>query len=482
MEPTTKKLAAADGTDIKVLGLATIPAEAYGSEFQVTGYVSDQISEVILGVDFLDEHDALWDFARAEITLDGRRHRLRSHQRSGWVRRVVADDTFIIPSRSEAVVSSYVMFNGPPGPCKNSAGGWITQTSEPVTGLYVSRAVLPERSLEVPVRVLNITQSDVILPAGTVLTNLEQVDGTTDVALLTEEDALAEARAELIDDLVERVDDSISEDVRRQLRRLLSGFSSVFSTGDNDLGRTAVTKHEIHTGDARPIRQPLRRHPPAHAVAIKEHVEAMLQQGVIEKAQSPWASNIVLVRKKDGSLRCCVDYRQLNKVTTKDAYPLPRIDVCLDTMSGAQWFSTFDFRSSYHQVEVQPEDTDKTAFICREGLFKFITMPFGLCGAPATFQRLMDVAMAGLTYEICLVYLDDIIVFSSTLEEHLQRLALVLDRISSSGLKIKVSKTNLLKRSVAFLGHIVSSHGIGTQMEKIEAVMNWPVPQDVHDV
>ena len=155
---------------------------------------------------------------------------------------------------------------------------------------------------------------------------------------------------------------------------------------------------------------------------------------------------------------------------------------CVWTLSGAQWFSTFNFRCSYHQVEVRTEDTDKTAFICREGLFKFTTMPFGLTGAPATFQRLMDIIMSGLTYEICLVYLDDIIVFSKTLEEHLSRLATVLDRIHSLGLKIKASKTHLLKRSVDLLGHVVSYRGIEPQQEKVSAVQNWPQPRTVRVV
>ena len=147
----------------------------------------------------------------------------------------------------------------------------------------------------------------------------------------------------------------------------------------------------------------------------------MLTQGVIEPAASPWASNIVLAKKKDGSLRCCIDFRQVNDITRKDAYPLPRTDQCLDAMNGSCWFSTFDLRSGFHQVALAPEDADKTAFITRRGMFKFRTMPFGLCNAVVAFQRLMDLALAGLNFDICLVYLDDIILHSRTHEEHLQR-------------------------------------------------------------
>jgi RNase H-like domain found in reverse transcriptase/Reverse transcriptase (RNA-dependent DNA polymerase) len=208
----------------------------------------------------------------------------------------------------------------------------------------------------------------------------------------------------------------------------------------------------------------------------------MLAQGVIEPARSPWASNIVLVRKKDGSFRCCIDYRKLNLVTRKDAYPLPRIDACLDAMASAQWFSTFDLRSSYHQVTVASEDCDKTAFICPRGMYRFRTMPFGLCNAGATFQRLMDIVMTGLHMDICLVYLDDIIVYSNSMETHLNRLVTVLERLRSAGLKLKPEKCALFQKSVSFLGHVVSDTGIGTDPQKIKAVVEWPTPTCIKDV
>ena len=139
-------------------------------------------------------------------------------------------------------------------------------------------------------------------------------------------------------------------------------------------------------------------------VAIQEHVSNMLQQDVIQPAKSPWASNLVLTKKKDRSMRCYVDYRQLNSLTRKDAYPLPRTDMWLDAMSGARWFSTFDLRSSYRKVAMKEENSDKTAFVCCEGHFKFKTMLFGLCNAGATFQRLMDMVMSGLAFEVAKGY------------------------------------------------------------------------------
>ena len=161
---------------------------------------------------------------------------------------------------------------------------------------------------------------------------------------------------------------------------------------------------------------------------------------------------------------------------------MPRTDVCLDSMTGARWFSTFDLRSGYHQVELAKEDADKTAFVCREGMFRFTAMPFGLCNAGATFQRLMDVVLSGLAFEICLVYLDDVIVFSATLEQHLERLSLVLTRLIEAGLKLKGSKCYVLQQSVEFLGHIVSGEGISPHPSKVSAVVDWPTPCTLKEV
>ena len=180
-------------------------------------------------------------------------------------------------------------------------------------------------------------------------------------------------------------------------------YVDVLAFSTSDLGRTSKLYHHMDTGQAPPIRQPVRRVPPHRRGEVRELLDQMLDKGVIEPSASPWASPIVLVQKKDGSTRFCVDYRKVNDVTRKDAYPLPRIDATLDTLHGSQWFSTVDLVSGYWQVEVDQADREKTAFCTTEGLFQFWVMPFGLCNAPATFQRLMDLVLAGLQWRECLV-------------------------------------------------------------------------------
>jgi hypothetical protein len=215
---------------------------------------------------------------------------------------------------------------------------------------------------------------------------------------------------------------------------------------------------------------------------IDAHVDQVLQQDIIEPAASPWASNVVLVRKTNGSLRFCLDYRQLNDLTYKDSYPLPRTESCLDSLNGASYFSTLDLRSGYWQTAMDSRDADKTAFITRRGSYRFKVPSFGLTNAPSLFQRLMDLVLAGLTWEICLVYIYDIIVFAATFEEHLRRLEMVLQRQRSANLKLKPSKCFLFRRKVSFLGYVVSGAGLEPDPQKVAAVVNWPVARNLTEV
>ena len=188
----------------------------------------------------------------------------------------------------------------------------------------------------------------------------------------------------------------------------------------------------------------------------------MLQRDVIQPPSSPWVSGVVIISKKDGTKRSCVDYRKLNDVTVKDSYPIPRIDDSLEQLAGAQWFSCLDVNAGYWQVEADEVDREKTAFTPRRGLFDFKTMLFGLFNAPATFERLMETVLAGLNWQICLIYIDDILVHGESFEAMLTSLDSVLCKLQEAGLKLKPSKCRLFKKEVENLGHIVSASGIKT--------------------
>jgi hypothetical protein len=268
----------------------------------------------------------------------------------------------------------------------------------------------------------------------------------------------------------------MNEEDTRRVERLLIQYQGVFSSGEFDIGRTTWVKHGIDTGGAAPIRQPLRRSSPTQRAEVERQVEELLAKGLIQPSDSPWSSPVVLVDKKDGSKRLCLDYRRLNDVTRKDAYPLPRIDDSLDALGGAKFFSTLDLASGYWQVEMNEDARDKSAFSTPSGLYAWNVLPFGLCNAPSTFERLMERVLAGLRWEILLVYLDDVIVFGNTIAESVNRLERVLLKLREAGLKLKPSKCNLFQKRVNYLGHVVAEEGIHTDPAKIEAVQNWPTP------
>jgi hypothetical protein len=197
---------------------------------------------------------------------------------------------------------------------------------------------------------------------------------------------------------------------------------------------------------------------------------------MIEPADSAWSAPVVLVRKKDQSWRLCIDYRKLNAVTKRDAYPLPRIDDSLDALSGSWFFSTLDLLSGYWQVPLDADAQEKSAFATRSGLWKWKVLSFGLTSAPATFERLMEKVLHGLQWKTLLLYLDDVIVFSPDFQSHLERLQVVFDRFRMAKLKLKPSKCALLQQEVKYLGHVVSNRGVSTDPDKITAVKNWKEP------
>ncbi|XP_067309059.1 uncharacterized protein [Pseudorasbora parva] len=268
----------------------------------------------------------------------------------------------------------------------------------------------------------------------------------------------------------------------QQARCLLDRFSSVFSKSEGDLGCTHLVQHEIPVLDNAPVRQRYRRLPPSQYEQVKTHISELLEQGVVRPSCSPYSSPIVVVQKKDGSIRLCVDYRQLNAKTRKDAYPLPRIEESLDALTGAKWFSTLDLASGYNQVPVVERDKEKTAFCTPFGLFEYNRMPFGLCNAPGTFQRLMERIFGDQRFQSLLLYLDDIVIFSGSFEQHLQRLEMVLRRLQQNNLKLKFQKCHFFQKEVRYLGHIISSHGVSTDPEKISAVANWKRPSNLMEL
>ena len=274
-----------------------------------------------------------------------------------------------------------------------------------------------------------------------------------------------------------------SPEVQIKAKALLCEYHDIFSRHDLDLGKTHLVKHDIQLTDHKPFKQNYRRIPPHLYDEVKKHLKEMLDLGAIRKSQSPWSSAIVLVQKKDGTLRFCIDLRELNNRTVKDNYSLPKIDHHLEQLIGAAWFTTLDLKSGYWQVELTEQCKPYTAFTCGPlGFYECNLMPFGASNAPATFQRLMENCLGDLNLKWCVVYLDDIIIFAKTPEEHLERLRSVFNKLREANLKLKPSKCNFFRREITYLGHLVSSQGISCDPKKIESVRNWPVPTTINEI
>jgi len=264
--------------------------------------------------------------------------------------------------------------------------------------------------------------------------------------------------------------------------RIFTSYADVFAKDREDLGRTTTIQHSILTSDDIAVAQRHRRIPPNHLMEVKQHLQELLDKGVIAPRQSSYASPIVLVRKKNGAMCMCVDYRLLNAKARRDDYPLPRIDESLDVLGGAKYFSTMDLASAHNQEEVNPADRQKTAFTTPFGLFEYNRMPFGLAGAPGLFQRLMQSVFRDEVLQILIVYLDDIMVFSQDIPEHLRRLEIVLKKLREHGLKLEATKCQFFCPRVNYLGHVVSADGVATDPDKTEVVKNWPKPSTLKDL
>ncbi|KAI3351186.1 hypothetical protein L3Q82_005611 [Scortum barcoo] len=494
------QLTAANGLDLPYVGYVEVEVETMGLTIPKRGFLivkdAAQSSSVpgLIGMNVVKKCRELVN-AEFDTTLQGgldsrwweafhRLHAVTVTDRLAFAR-VAGKDVVHVPASSAVTVMARGLRNvssvGPPL--------LLEPISTPLPGgLIVVPTLVSSGSHLFPVRVMNLSDEDVWLRPRTrlgVLTHIDSVESeerckvqfqrisatTEQVSIDQRPDTTTDVRS-----IIDKLTVGGTPEQKSQLAVLLEKYSFVFATEDEDLGYADKVQHEIHLTDDVPVTQPYRRIPPTQYSEVREHIGKLLKKGIIQESSSAYASPIVLVRKTDGSLRLCVDYRKLNAKTRRDAFPLPRIDESFDALRGAKFFSTIDLASGYHQVAMHERDRAKTAFTTPFGLFEYVRMPFGVCNGPATFQRLMQATMSDLIFQILLVYLDDILVFSETFEQHLERLETVFKRLAETGLKIKLQKCAFLQQSVKFLGHQVSAEGVGTDPSKISAVKDWRVP------
>lgn len=459
------QLLTATGQHIIVRGKKEVELKLGDRIYQHTVIVADIVDDCILGLDFMREHHCEIDVDRGVLKC-GSEEVFMEGAPSG---KVYCLKEIVLPCRSETIV--------PISLPQNSGRKDRSVLIERVNNDFpwkMARTLVKATNVSA-VRILNPSDREQVIKKGTLIGTCEEVAWMRQLQDLPTGNKIRSAKFD-VSTLLENCD--LTKGEMDKAMKMLLQYAGIFSTNDADIGRTGLVQHKINTGNEIPIRQRPRRLPVAREKEVETMIDGMVKDGVIEPSSSPWCSPVVLVKKKDGSMRFCVDYRRLNDVTKKDSYPLPRIDDTLDTLTGMKWFTTLDLKSGYWQVEIDPKDKEKTAFSTGKGLWQFKVMPFGLCNAPATFERLMEQVLAGLIGDACLVYLDDIIIVGRTFEDHLKNLNRVLSKIQAANLKLSPKKCSFFKQQVNFLGHIVSGEGVQTDPEKVVAVKDWPVPKD----
>ena len=278
------------------------------------------------------------------------------------------------------------------------------------------------------------------------------------------------------------VDQPSNSNVCPQVAHLLDKYQDVF-LDPKTLPPERAYDHTIPLlPNAIPVNARPYRYSPLHKDEIERQVREMLSAGLIIPSTSPFASPVLLIQKKDGSWRFCVDYRRLNDITIKNRFPMPLIEEIIEELAGSAYFAKLDMKSGYHQVRMKKEDEYKTAFKTHHGHYQFKVMPFGLTNAPATFQCIMNEVLAPFLRKFVMVFLDDILIYSPDLETHLAQLDQVLSTLRTHHLYMKKSKCSFAQLQVEYLGHVISGAGVATAGDKIEAMLKWPVPQNVTDV
>ena len=461
-----------------ILGSVTVPLHFGGGVYPCELKVIKGLTyTAVLGRDFLSANDAIIDMKAKALKLTDNTPAMPLEEL--WS--VHAFCTFVIPPRSEAVIPARV--NGPVPP--ESIG--LVESAARIAERYhlqgAGSLVTMSKAETIPFRLINPTSKPVTLYKGATLGTFAEASGDIDVQPIDQPPSSKPSPNEPQTTVpVDFTNSDLTPEQQSRPQALLNEYRDIFALTPDELGRTNLVQHNIDTQGHAPIRMRPYRVPQVQKEAIEKHIDEMLERNVIQPSVSPWASPVVLVSKPDGSTRFCCDFRKVNQITKKDSYPLPLIAESLEALGGKRIFSTIDLISGFWQVNLHPEAREKTAFTTHAGLYEFVTMPFGLCNAPSTFQRLMECVLRGLTWHIALIYLDDVLVFSSTFDEHLTHLRLVFDRFRDSGLKLKPKKCHFGQSQVNYLGHVITPEGLHPDPEKIKAVREYPVPCNVKDV
>jgi hypothetical protein len=447
--------------------------ESFAHDFQLVSKQVEIPCDGILGRDFFRRTKAKICYATRVVTLKGKRYRMVGSSEPPSEKQMLEKKVrqIKLPPRTESIVRI------PVAPGSPHLG--IIEKHEIQKGVFLAATLTKVVEGHVLTSMLNTNDAETVVHEPVI--RLEEVEPYRDRYESTGFDP--QDREERI--LSQLRQDHLNSEERKSITGACSDFADVFYLPGDKLSSAGTVKHSINVQPGtEPINTRPYRLPEAQKSEIKGQVQKLLQEGIIEESDSPWNSPILLVPKKvDASgqqkFRLVVDYRKLNQKTIGNAYPLPDITEILDHLGQSKYFSCLDLAMGYHQIDMDKKDIDKTAFSTKEGHWAYRRMPFGLKTAPATFQRLMNTALSGLTGTRCFLFLDDIIIYANSLVEHDKKLRDVLRRLRKYNLKLQPDKCEFLRKEVSFLGHKISERGVEPDTRKVEAIENFPRPTTV---
>ncbi|HBS53358.1 MAG TPA: hypothetical protein DD806_05115 [Flavobacterium sp.] len=415
----------------------------------------------IIGRDFFLKNETIISYKNKTIYLPG--HKLEFPLLSE------SSETIKLPQRSQ----TYCKVN-----CNQLCTEGLVESMEIQKGIFLSNCLTQSENGHCLVNIINIGETDKIIEIPTI-----ELKDFKEFYTLNKWNDSSEKRLEKV---IEKLDVShMNPEERTAILELCEKFSDIFYLDGDLFSHTNKIEHRIPISQAtNPINSKPYRLPHAQKEEIKSQTEAMLENNIIRPSSSPWNSPLLVVPKKkdkNGKIkwRVVVDFRKLNNITIGDAFPLPNITEILDQLGGSKYFSVMDLNCGFHQIQLEESIKPLTAFSTPYGHFEYNRMPFGLKGAPATFQRLMNSVLSGLQGITCFVYMDDIVVHSKTLFEHIKKLENIFKRLRESNLKLQPTKCEFLRKEVAYLGHIITEKGIKPNPEKIQCIVNYPNPKDV---
>jgi len=480
-----EKLNSITGHNVKTKGKCCIQVQIGKENFEMSFVIVEKLPKpFVFGIDFFTNFQPRIDWRGKTLTLSSSTVLLHDRPSNNQQITMSLVRTFtktIIPPRTSIALIARAD--------KSIRGTSLITPIETVNflheqdGLTMPSILVHGRNKRIfPLQIVNNTTRNYVLKPNEIIAYVEK--------LLPEERKLINSvskdkvrclRAQKEDIEINNVQTVTEEG--REVELLLNKYSNIFAQSDTDLGQTDLVEMVIDTGDHLPLKQRLYCTPFSQRQYIDSAVSDMLNAGIIRESNSPWSSPVVIVPKKDGTRRFCVDYRRLNSISKHNSFPLPNIDDMISSLNGAKWFTTLDLRSGYWQIKMADDSIPKTAFNTGKGLYEFNVLPFGLTSAPPCFQELMQKVLIGYLDRFVMAYLDDIIIYTDgTLKDHINHIEMVFLRLKQANLKLKLKKCTFAQNKVPFLGHIVSARGISPDPEKVAAIKNMPRPITVRGV